>query len=79
MAPGLETLEILPFKVAAYDKTVGKMAFFEPSRVEDFVFISGTKARKFAASGETPPDGFMTPTAWKVLVDYYAAKAAAAK
>jgi 3'-phosphoadenosine 5'-phosphosulfate synthase len=78
MAPGLEKLEILPFKVAAYDKTIGKMAFFEPSRVDDFLFISGTKMRKFASTGETPPDGFMAPKAWQVLVDYYAAKAAAA-
>lgn len=69
MAPGLEKLEILPFKVAAYDKTIGKMAFFEPERVEDFLFISGTKMRGFASRGETPPDGFMAPTAWKVLVD----------
>lgn len=74
MAPGLEDLEILPFKVAAYDKTVGSMAFFDPSRVDDFLFISGTKMRKFAASGETPPNGFMAPTAWKVIVDYYASK-----
>ena len=74
MAPGLEDLEILPFKVAAYDKTKGGMSFFDPSRADDFLFISGTKMRKFAASGETPPDGFMAPTAWKVIVDHYASK-----
>jgi len=73
-APGLEKLEILPFRVAAYDQTVGKMAFFDPSRAEDFLFISGTKMRKYAASGEEPPNGFMAPSAWKVLVDYYASK-----
>ncbi|KAK4800254.1 hypothetical protein SAY86_020741 [Trapa natans] len=43
MAPGLDKLNILPFRVAAYDKTQGKMAFFEPSRPQDFLFISGTK------------------------------------
>lgn len=74
MAPGLEKLEILPFRVAAYDKTTSKMSFFDPSRLDDFEFISGTKMRKFAAAGDTPPDGFMAPTAWKVLVDYYASK-----
>lgn len=74
MAPGLEKLEILPFRVAAYDKTVGRMSFFDPSRVDDFLFISGTKMRKFASSGETPPDGFMASSAWQVLVDYYATK-----
>ncbi|KAM7257604.1 hypothetical protein ACFE04_013345 [Oxalis oulophora] len=71
MAPGLERLNILPFKVAAYDKTVGRMAFFDPSRAKDFVFISGTKMRALARSKESPPDGFMCPGGWKVLVDYY--------
>ncbi|CAN1841377.1 ATP sulfurylase 1, chloroplastic [Linum perenne] len=71
MAPGLERLNILPFKVAAYDKTQGKMAFFDPSRAQDFVFISGTKMRALANSGENPPDGFMCPSGWKVLVEYY--------
>lgn len=74
MAPGLEDLEILPFRVAAYDKTAHKMSFFDPARAGDFEFISGTKMRKFAAAGETPPDGFMAPSAWQVLVDYYATR-----
>lgn len=74
MAPGLEGLEILPFRVAAYDKTASKMSFFDPARAGDFEFISGTKMRKFAAAGETPPDGFMAPSAWQVLVDYYATR-----
>ncbi|XVF63716.1 hypothetical protein PTKIN_Ptkin09bG0108500 [Pterospermum kingtungense] len=43
MAPGLEKLNILPFRVAAYDTLVKKMAFFDPSRAKDFLFISGTK------------------------------------
>ncbi|KAL1295780.1 hypothetical protein HN51_056620 [Arachis hypogaea] len=43
MAPGLERLNIPPFRVAAYDKTQGRMAFFDPSRPQDFLFISGTK------------------------------------
>lgn len=30
-------------QVAAYDKKQMKMAFFDPSRPNDFVFISGTK------------------------------------
>ncbi|PIA57262.1 hypothetical protein AQUCO_00600179v1 [Aquilegia coerulea] len=71
MAPGLEKLNILPFKVAAYDKTAKKMAFFDPSRAQDFLFISGTKMRAYAKSGEDPPDGFMCPGGWKVLVEYY--------
>ncbi|KAK1311054.1 hypothetical protein QJS10_CPA08g00267 [Acorus calamus] len=71
MAPGLEKLNILPFKVAAYDKTQMKMAFFDPSRPQDFLFISGTKMRTLAKNRENPPDGFMCPGGWKVLVDYY--------
>ncbi|KAK1387869.1 Sulfate adenylyltransferase [Heracleum sosnowskyi] len=71
MAPGLERLNILPFKVAAYDKTQSKMAFFDPSRAQDFLFISGTKMRTLAKNRENPPDGFMCPGGWQVLVDYY--------
>ncbi|MBA0737947.1 hypothetical protein Gogos_011364 [Gossypium gossypioides] len=72
MAPGLERLNILPFRVAAYDKTQGKMAFFDPSRAQDFLFISGTKMRTLAKNKENPPAGFMCPGGWEVLVEYYA-------
>lgn len=71
MAPGLSQLQIVPFRVAAFDKKAGKMAFFDASRKEDFVFISGTKMRGLARTGQLPPDGFMVPKAWQVLVEYY--------
>jgi len=71
MAPGLAQLEIIPFKVAAYDTKAKAMAFFDPHRKEDFEFISGTKMRGLARSGEAPPPGFMAPKAWTVLSDYY--------
>ncbi|XP_010244083.1 PREDICTED: ATP sulfurylase 2-like [Nelumbo nucifera] len=71
MAPGLEKLNILPFRVAAYDTLEKKMAFFDPSRAKDFLFISGTKMRTYARNGENPPDGFMCPGGWQVLVKYY--------
>ena len=71
MAPGLEKLEILPFKVAAYDKTAGRMSFFDPSRAGDFDFISGSQMREYARTGTPPPDGFMGEAAWQVLVDFY--------
>lgn len=45
MAPGLDSLEIIPFRVAAYDTREKRMAFFEPERKEDFDFISGTRMR----------------------------------
>ncbi|KAF4351665.1 hypothetical protein F8388_024498 [Cannabis sativa] len=79
MAPGLERLNILPFKVAAYDKTQGKMAFFDPSRHQDFIFISGTKMRTLAKNKENPPEGFMCPGGWQVLVEYYDSLAAPAE
>ncbi|KAF3652660.1 ATP-sulfurylase 3, chloroplastic [Capsicum annuum] len=120
MAPGLERLNILPFRVAAYDKTKNGMAFFDPSRPQDFIFISGTKVsisplalsvlpyvawtlqkcwhgyllhlpkvehfwriqrgvtmRTLAKNKENPPDGFMCPGGWKVLVEYYDSLASA--
>lgn len=71
IAPGLEKLNILPFRVAAYNTVEKKMAFFDPSRAKDFLFISGTKMRTYARTGENPPDGFMCPGGWQVLVKYY--------
>ncbi|KAI1732884.1 adenylylsulfate kinase domain-containing protein [Ditylenchus destructor] len=71
MAPGLPNLEILPFRVAAYDKQAKKMSFFDPKRKGDFEFISGTKMRTLARNGENPPDGFMSTKAWQVLASYY--------
>ncbi|XP_014098835.3 bifunctional 3'-phosphoadenosine 5'-phosphosulfate synthase [Bactrocera oleae] len=71
MAPGLDNIEILPFRVAAYDKGNSKMAFFDPSRKDDFEFISGTKMRTLARTGQLPPNGFMVPEAWKILSEYY--------
>ncbi|GMT11293.1 hypothetical protein PFISCL1PPCAC_2590, partial [Pristionchus fissidentatus] len=71
MAPGLSHLNVVPFRVAAYDKKARQMAMFDPSRKGDFEFISGTKMRGLARSGATPPDGFMAPTAWEILAGYY--------
>ncbi|XP_067053688.1 bifunctional 3'-phosphoadenosine 5'-phosphosulfate synthase-like isoform X3 [Acropora muricata] len=71
MSPGLTQLEIVPFRVAAYNTKDKKMEFFDPDRKEDFDFISGTRMRSLARAGEDPPDGFMAPKAWKVLSEYY--------
>lgn len=71
MAPGLTELEIVPFRVAAYNTKEKKMMFFDPAHKQDFDFISGTRMRAIARAGEQPPDGFMAPKAWKVLSDYY--------
>lgn len=66
MAPGLTKLEVVPFKVAAYNTKLGTIDFFDPDKKDDYIFISGTKMRKLAREGENPPDGFMAPKAWKV-------------
>ena len=87
MAPGIPQFEIIPFKVAAYNKEKGAMDFYDPSNHENFDFIrwefrqkirklmylfSGTRMRKTAREGGALPTGFMAPKAWKVLQDYYA-------
>lgn len=71
MAPGLITLEIVPFRVAAYNKKKKRMDYYDSEHHEDFEFISGTRMRKLAREGQKPPEGFMAPKAWTVLVEYY--------
>ncbi len=71
MAPGLVGMEIIPFRVAAYDTKIKGMNFFEPERKQDFDFISGTRMRGLARSGTLPPEGFMSPKSWDVLARYY--------
>lgn len=72
MAPGLTKFEIIPFRVASYNKKENRMMFeTEGMNPKDFDRISGTRMRKMAKNGENPPDGFMAKTAWKVLSDYY--------
>ena len=39
-----------------------------------WVLIIGTKMRRLAREGQDPPDGFMAPSAWKILSEYYQSK-----
>jgi 3'-phosphoadenosine 5'-phosphosulfate synthase len=71
VAPGLDALEVIKFRVAAYDRSAGRMSYFDIKRVGDFLMISGTEMRRLARTGESPPDGFMSPRAWNVLAQYY--------
>jgi len=71
MAPGLDHLQIVPFRVAAYNKALTKMDYYDPAQHANFEFISGTKMRKLARDGQLPPDGFMVQKAWDVLASYY--------
>jgi 3'-phosphoadenosine 5'-phosphosulfate synthase len=59
------------FVFVRYHTPTKKMDFFDPAKADEFLFISGTKMRKYARGGEDPPEGFMCPTGWKVLVEYY--------
>ena len=77
MAPGLGQLEIVPFRVAAYNQKKKAMDFFDPELKDDFLFISGTKMRALARAGDTPPEGFMAEKAWAIMVEYYRSIAAA--
>jgi len=71
MAPGLGQLTIIPFVVAAYDKTKQAMTFYDSTRHQDFQFISGSKMRALARNGEMPPPGFMAPSAWEIMSNFY--------
>ena len=71
MAPGLDELKIVPFKVAAYNTALKKMDYYNPKEHANFEFISGTKMRKLAREGALPPDGFMVNKAWTILADHY--------
>ena len=74
MAPGLTHLEVIPFRVAAYNKKAEKMEFFNPEQKDDFDFISGTRMRKLAREGADPPHGFMAPKAWEIISQFYQSK-----
>jgi 3'-phosphoadenosine 5'-phosphosulfate synthase len=69
----LNGVDVLPFKVAAYNKPNQKMEFFGgPGCIkEDFEFISGSRMRAMAKNGESLPPGFMSEGGWKVLSEYY--------
>ena len=45
--------------------------FYDPKRDTEFTKISGSKMRKFAREGVTPPDGYMCPTGWEVVANFY--------
>ncbi len=72
----IKGVEIIPFKVAAYNKKTEAMEFFGPGcNKDDFDFISGTRMRQMAKDGVPPPPGFMGPKGWEVLAAYYKALA----
>lgn len=72
MAPGLNCVKIVPFRVAAINKHTNEMEILnDNSKPEDYESISGTKMRQMARDGEDVPEAFMNSKAWKILSDYY--------
>ena len=69
----LNGVEVLPFKVAAYNKVAQEMHFMGApgSNPADFENISGSRMREMAKNNEPLPKGFMSEAGWKVLGDYY--------
>ena len=85
-APGLENMHMLAFPKVYYDKQDHQMRVKDKARAHDFISISGTKMRKLAQQGATPcadpipadilaanciPPGFMVPSGWALMVEYY--------
>lgn len=70
----LNGVEVVPFKVAAYNKVNKAMEFFggpnAPNK-DDFEFISGSRMRSMAKNKEALPAGFMSEAGWAVLCEYY--------
>ena len=70
----LNGVDVLPFKVAAYNKATQAMEFFpgpQAPNAADFDFISGSRMRATAKAGENMPPGFMSQKGWEVLAAYY--------
>lgn len=73
ISPGLQCLNIIPFRQAALNKSSNKMEFLtQDSNPDEFENISGTRMRQMARQGLSPPEAFMHPKAWSVLLEHYA-------
>jgi len=86
-SPGIGDMQMLSFVKVMYDITDNVMKLPDPSRMDDFISISGTKMRTLARNGAVPcsptdiptdlleancvPSGFMVPKGWEGVVDYY--------
>jgi hypothetical protein len=65
----------LCFKIFFPFFTVTLHVFFPEQLVNIFFlnlfFVFAMQMRNFAKNNESPPEGFMCPGGWQVLVDYY--------
>lgn len=86
-SPGIGGMKMLSFVNVMYDTKDNVMKVPDPSRMKDFISISGTKMRLLASNGAVPcsatniptdlvaanciPSGFMVPDGWNQVVEYY--------
>jgi 3'-phosphoadenosine 5'-phosphosulfate synthase len=86
-SPGIGGMKMLSFVKVMYDISDNVMKIPDESRMQDFISISGTKMRLLARNGAVPcsvtdiptdlveanciPSGFMVPSGWDGVVDYY--------
>lgn len=59
MAPGLEKHKILPWRVAAYNRELKKMDYFNSAKASDNEFMSDIEMRLIARTCEQPLHVYM--------------------
>lgn len=75
ITPGLQSINIIPFRVAALNKKTDQMELLESdSKPEDYEHISGSRMRQMARDGLNPPKAFMNSKAWAILAQFYKTK-----
>jgi 3'-phosphoadenosine 5'-phosphosulfate synthase len=67
----LRKMQILPFKVAVYNKESKQMEYFNEENKHKYDNISGSKMRQLAKENSPLPVGFMNDKGWEILVEYY--------
>lgn len=67
----LKKMQILPFKVAVYNKEAKEMEYYNEENKSKYENISGSKMRQLARENSPLPVGFMNDKGWEILVEYY--------
>jgi sulfate adenylyltransferase len=71
---GVLSIQIFRADHTAYSKKLERVVMMRDApdhRSEDFVLLSGTRAREMLEAGEPPPTEFMRPEVASILMDYY--------
>lgn len=67
----LNKTNVIPFKVAVYNRETQLMEYFDVKNKDKYENISGSKMRELARNNKDLPSGFMDTKGWEVLVNYY--------